>query len=167
MAEDSIDGLVRAVQGAFADGGAGLRRLLELVAGAAMAEEVTAHLGAGPHERAEGRRGHRNGHKPRALKTRVGELGLSVPQVRGCEPYHPSLFGRWQRSERALLVACAGMYFQGVSTRNVREVLEAMCDGDVSATTVSQVARELDEKVAAFRGRRLDEHEYPSTSTRT
>jgi transposase-like protein len=53
------------------------------------------------------------------------------------------------------------MYFQGVSTRNVREVLEAMCDGDVSATTVSQVARELDEKLAAFRSRRLDEHEYP------
>ena len=34
---------------------------------------------------------------------------LDVPQVRGCEPYHPSLFGKWQRSERALLVACAEM----------------------------------------------------------
>src|SRR5215213_1424641 len=161
MAEDSIDGLVRAVQGAFADGGAGLRRLLELVAGAAMAEEVTAHLGAGPHERAEGRRGHRNGHKPRTLKTRVGELGLDVPQVRGCEPYHPSLFGRWQRSERALLVACAEMYFQGVSTRNVREVLESMCAGEVSAMTVSRVAAELDEKLAAFRSRGLGHTSWP------
>jgi putative transposase len=161
MAEDSIDGLVRAVQGAFADGGAGLRRLLELVAGAAMAEEVTAHLGAGPHERAEGRRGHRNGHKPRTLKTRVGELGLDVPQVRGCEPYHPSLFGRWQRSERALLVACAEMYFQGVSTRNVREVLESMCAGEVSAMTVSRVAAELDEKLSTFRARRLDHTAWP------
>src|SRR5215213_6798341 len=160
MAEDSIDGLVRAVQGAFADGGAGLRRLLELVAGAAMAEEVTAHLGAGPHERAEGRRGHRNGHKPRTLKTRVGELGLDVPQVRGCEPYHPSLFGRWQRSERALLAACAEMYFQGVSTRNVRDVLEAMCDGEISSMTVSRVAAELDEKLAEFRGRRLAGADY-------
>ena len=56
MAEDSIDGLVRAVQGAFAEGPAGLRRLLELLAGAAMAEEVTAHLGAGPHERSDARR---------------------------------------------------------------------------------------------------------------
>lgn len=134
MADDSIDGLVAALQGAFAaDGGTGLRRLLELLAGRAMAEEVTAHVGAGPHERAEGRRGQRNGHKPRTLKTRVGELGLSVPQVRGCEPYHPSLFGKWQRSERALLVACAEMYFQGVSTRNVRDVLESMCAGEVSA----------------------------------
>ena len=165
MADDSIDGLVAALQGAFAagggGGGAGLRRLLELLAGRAMAEEVTDHLGAGPHERAEGRRGHRNGHKPRTLKTRVGELELSVPQVRGCEPYHPSLFGRWQRSERALLVACAEMYFQGVSTRNVREVLESMCAGEVSAMTVSRVAAELDEKLSTFRARRLDHTAWP------
>jgi transposase-like protein len=85
--------------------------------------------------------------------------------VRGCEhgPYHPSLFNKWQRSERALLVACAEMYFQGVSTRNVRQVLEAMCEGggDVSAMTVSRVAQELDEKLAEFRSRRLDAHAYP------
>ena len=162
MAEVSIDGLAEVLQGAFAaDGGTGLRRLLELLAGRAMAEEVTAHLGAGPHERAEGRRGHRNGHKPRMLKTRVGELELDVPQVRGCDPYHPSLFGKWQRSERALLVACAEMYFQGVSTRNVRDVLERMCAGEVSAMTVSRVAAELDEKLAAFRARRLDHSAWP------
>jgi putative transposase len=90
----------------------------------------------------------------------VGQLELSVPQVRGCEPYSPSLFGKWQRSERALLVACAEMYFQGVSTRNVTQVLEAMCDGEISSTMVSQVARELDEKLSAFRSRRLT-GEYP------
>jgi len=139
----------------------GMQRLLETIVNIGMREEAAAHVGAAEHERSAGRRGHRNGTKPRTLKTRLGELALSVPQVRGCEPYHPSLFGRWQRSERALLVACSEMYFQGVSTRNVRHVLEAMCDGEVSSTTVSQVARELDEKLAAFRRRRLDEHEYP------
>jgi putative transposase len=148
------------------------RRLLEVlkaVCQAAMAAEVAGHVGAGPHERSEARRGHRNGTKPRRLKTRVGELELDVPQVRGCEhgPYHPSLFNKWQRSERALLVACAEMYFQGVSTRNVREVLGAMCEGggggggEVSAMAVSRVAQELDEKLASFRSRRLDEHAYP------
>jgi putative transposase len=160
MATDSIglDGSL--VEGLFQDKEA-LPSLLAAICRAAMEQEVARHVGAGLHERAESRVGRRNGYKPRALRTRVGEVGLSVPQVRGCEPYHPSLFGKWQRSERALLVACAEMYFQGVSTRNVREVLEVMCDGDVSATTVSQVARELDEKVAAFRSRRLDGHEYP------
>jgi transposase-like protein len=66
------------------------------------------------------------------------------------------MFNRWQRSERALLVACGEMYFQGVSTRNVREVLESMCGGEVSAMTVSRVAAELDEKLSAFRERRLE-----------
>jgi putative transposase len=142
--------------------------VLKAVCQAAMEQEVTAHLGAAPHERAEGRRGHRNGTKPRRLRTRAGELGLDVPQVRGCEPYHPSLFNKWQRSERALLVACAEMYFQGVSTRNVREVLGAMCEGcgeggggEVSAMTVSRVAQELDGKLSEFRSRRLDGHAYP------
>jgi transposase-like protein len=156
----SIDGIVESVQGLFTDRD-GPRRLLGLLAAAAMEAEVADHLGAGPHERNAGRRGHRNGHKPRSLQTRVGTLELDVPQVRGCEPYHPNLFARWQRSERALLVACAEMYFQGVSTRKVQEVLGSMCGGEVSAATVSRVAAELDEKLAAFRARRLDHTSYP------
>ena len=78
-----------------------------------------------------------------------------MPQVRGCEPYHPSLFARFQRSERALLVACAEMYYQGVSTRNVQKVLERMCGLEVSSAGVSRVAQELDEKLSAFRARSL------------
>jgi putative transposase len=138
----------------------GIRRVLEAVVASVMREEVSAHVGAEEHERSDGRRGHRNGYKPRTFKTRIGELELSVPQVRGCEPYTPGMFGKWQRSERALLVACAEMYFQGVSTRNVQRVLDAMCDGEISSTMVSQVARELDEKLASFRSRRLS-GEYP------
>jgi putative transposase len=156
----SIDGLGELLQGVFARE-QGPRLLLAALAQAAMRGEVEAHVGAAPHERSEGRRGRRNGTKPRTLKTRVGEVELEVPQVRGCEPYHPSLFNKWQRSERALLVACSEMYFQGVSTRNVREVLESMCGGEVSAMTVSRVAAELDEKLASFRSRRLDHTVWP------
>jgi putative transposase len=151
----SIDGLGELLQGVFARE-EGPRLLLQALAQAAMGEEAEAHVGAAPHERSPGRRGHRNGTKPRALSTRVGGLELDVPQVRGCEPYRPGLFNKWQRSERALLTACAEMYFQGVSTRNVRDVLGAMCDGEVSAMTVSRVAQELDEKLGSFRSRRLD-----------
>lgn len=134
----------------------GLQRLLETVVNVGMREEAAVHVGAAEHERSANRRGYRNGSKPRTLKTRLGELELSVPQVRNCEPYHPSMFARWQRSERALLVACAEMYFQGVSTRNVQEVLQEMCGLDISSATVSRVAAELDEKLSAFRERRLD-----------
>jgi putative transposase len=134
----------------------GLRRLLETVLNGVMREEASAHVGAEMHERSESRQGYRNGTKPRGLKTRAGDLELDVPQVRDCEPYHPSLFGKWERSERALLVACSEMYFQGVSTRNVRAVLEQMSGTQVSAMTVSRVAAELDEKLDGFRARRLD-----------
>jgi putative transposase len=134
----------------------GLRRLLESVVNAGMRAEASEHVGADPHERSDARRGHRNGSKPRTFKTRAGELELSIPQVRGCEPYHPSLFAKWERSERALLVACSEMYFQGVSTRNVQAVLQQMCQGEISAMTVSRVAGEIDEKLSGFRSRRLD-----------
>jgi transposase-like protein len=154
-ADEDIDGILRVLQEAFCDK-EGLKRLLETVIQIGMREEVTAHLRAGRHERSGERRGYRSGDKPRTLATRVGKLELSVPQVRDCEPYHPSLFARWQRSERALLVACGEMYFQGVSTRNVQDVLEQMCGLGVSSMTVSRVAAELDEKLSAFRMRRLD-----------
>lgn len=163
MAKTSIGIESELVQRLFADPER-LRSIVEMICQVAMKQEVSEHLGADRHERCEGRRGHRNGHKPRTLVTRVGELELSVPQVRDCDrgPYHPSLFARWERSERALLVACGEMYFQGVSTRNVREVLSTMCEGvDLSAMTVSRVAQEIDEKLAEFRGRRLDAGAYP------
>lgn len=160
MAKGSMDDVVELLQEAFAKED-GMRLMLQTLLERGMEAEASEHVGASRHERSPERRGHRNGYKPRGLNTRVGELELEVPQVRGCEPYRPSMFGKWQRSERALLVACAEMYFQGVSTRNVRQVLEAMCEGEVSASTVSRVASELDEKLAAFRSRRLDHTSWP------
>jgi putative transposase len=160
MANQDGDVVGRLLQEVFSNRD-GAKRLLEHLLERAMAAEVSSHVGADPHERTDQRRGHRNGYKPRTLKTRVGELDLQVPQVRACEPYHPSMFAKWQRSERALLVACAEMYFQGVSTRNVRDVLDAMCDGEISSATVSRVAQELDEKLLTLRHRRLDATEYP------
>lgn len=153
MAKTSIDVNNDLFQRLFSDPQR-MREVIQVICQAAMSQEVGEHVGAQLHERTDGRRGHRNGSKPRTLLTRVGELELSVPQVRDCDrgPYHPSLFARWERSERALLVACGEMYFQGVSTRNVREVLATMCEGvELSAMTVSRVAQEIDEKLAVFR----------------
>lgn len=160
MADMNGDVIEQLVQEVFADRD-GLKRLLEVLLQATMQSEVSQHIGAERHQRSEDRTGHRNGLKPRKIKTRIGELDLQVPQVRGCDPYHPSMFNKWQRSERALLVACAEMYFQGVSTRNVRNVLEQMCGGDISSATVSRVAQELDQKLLTFRHRRLDATEWP------
>jgi putative transposase len=163
MAKQSIDVSGELVQRLFQEPDR-LAEVLRVICQAAMAQEVAAHVGAEPHQRTGERRGRRNGSKPRTLLTRVGGIELAVPQVRDCVagPYHPSLFARFERSERALLVACGEMYFQGVSTRNVTEVLETMCEGvELSAMTVSRVAQEIDEKLSQFRSRRLDANAYP------
>jgi len=137
------------------------RTMLEVFSQHLMEEELERYLGAQRHERTRARRGYRNGYKPRRLKTRVGELALQVPQVRGMQPYSPMLFAKWGRSERALMVACSEMYFMGVSTRKVKKVLEKMCGFELSASTVSCVAAELDEKLTEFRNRRLDDTTWP------
>ena len=159
MTKHNNDGYLDAIQERM-DGDM-LKAMLEVMAQRLMEEELALHLGAERHERTRERKGHRNGYKPRSLKTRVGELGLSVPQARGTQPYSPLLFAKWERSERALLVACAEMYFMGVSTRKVKRVLEKMGGFELSASTVSCVAQELDETLTEFRQRRLDEHTWP------
>jgi transposase-like protein len=159
MTTHKDDGYLEAVQERM--NGDVFKAMLEVMAQRVMEEEIALHLGAERHERSSDRRGHRNGYKPRSLKTRVGELSLHVPQARGVEPYSPMLFARWERSERALLVACAEMYFMGVSTRKVKHVLEKMGGFELSASTVSCVAQELDEKLTEFRQRRMDAQTWP------
>jgi transposase-like protein len=159
MARNYGDGLLERIQGQ--DSGDALKAMLEVMVREVMEAEIARHVGAERHERTADRRGQRNGYKPRSLKTRVGELALEVPQARGVEPYSPTLFAKWQRSERALLVTCAEMYFMGVSTRKVKRVLDKMGGFELSASTVSCVAQELDEKLTAFRQRRLDAHTWP------
>lgn len=153
--------LVSQFKNQLSDNGDLLHTLAEVFLRALMEDEVQQHVGAARHERTSSRQGSRNGYKPRKLKTRVGELELSVPQVRGMEPYHPSVFARYQRSERALLAACAEMYFMGVSTRKVSAVLEKMGGFELSAGTVSRVTLELDEQLKIFRERRLDDRTWP------
>jgi len=159
MTKHKTDGYVDEIQERM-DGDV-FKAMVELIAQRVMEEELARYLGAERHERTQERRGHRNGYKARSLKTRVGELSLQVPQARGVEPYSPMLFAKWQRSERALLVACAEMYFMGVSTRKVKRVLEKMGGFELSASTVSCVASELDEKLTEFRQRRLDGYTWP------
>jgi transposase-like protein len=160
MAMESMEWVGRLMQQAFKDP-EGMKLVLSHLSQAAMEHGVSQQLQAQRHERQPARRGYRNGYKHRELLTRIGRLELRVPQVRGCEPYHPGFFERYQRSERALLVACGEMYVQGVSTRRVQEVLEVMCGGEISAMTISRISAELDEKLKAFRGRWLGEQAWP------
>lgn len=122
--------------------------------------ELERHLGAAHYERAPGRRGYRNGTKPRTMRTAVGKLQFDVPQVREGS-FRPSAFERYQRSDQALVAAMQEMVVQGVSTRRVKAVLAEMGGFELSATTVSQTMVKLDQQIAQWRERRLDEHLYP------
>jgi len=133
--------------------------LLESVVQRVLDEELTAFLGAESHERTEDRLGYRNGYKPRQLKTRVGTLELLVPKDREGR-FRTELFERYQRSEKALLLAVAEMYVQGVSTRKVKKVTEALCGLEISRTQVSELAKGLDAEIEVWRSRRLEKG-YP------
>lgn len=126
----------------------------------AMRIERSQALEAGPYQRTEKRRGYANGFKPKTLNTRVGELALQIPQVRGEVEFYPSSLERGVRSERALKCAIAEMYVQGVSTRKVTAVMSELCGLEVSSTQVSRAARLLDEELARWRNRPLGEAPY-------
>jgi putative transposase len=136
-----------------------LRPLVEQIVQQILEAEMDETLGAEKSERTSNRLGYRSGHYPRTLVTRVGKLELRVPQDRQGR-FRTEVFERYQRSEKALVGALAEMYIQGVSTRKVKEITEQLCGHEFSAATVSRINQSLDEELAKFANRRLEE-EYP------
>ena len=122
-------------------------------------EEMKAHLKADKYERNDERSGLRNGYKPRTIKTRVGSFTLLVPQDREGS-FSTALFERYARSEKALVLTMMEAYILGVSTRKVSELTETLCGTTFSASTVSNLSRALDSRIAAFKERPLSK-EYP------
>ena len=71
-------------------------KIVERVLQELLEAQMTEHLGAAPHECTNAREGHRNGYKPRTLRTRVGTLNLLVlPQDRE-GTFSTRLFARYQ-----------------------------------------------------------------------
>jgi putative transposase len=136
-----------------------LKQLLQSFLQRHLESEITEYLQAAPYERAEQRKGHRNGYKPRMLRTRVGTLNLLVPKDRdGC--FQTCLFERYQRSEKALVLALQQMYLQGVSTRKVTDITERLCGTSFSRSQVSALCEKLDAELTIWRNRRLN-GDYP------
>ncbi len=133
--------------------------LFRVLLNAAMQIERQKHLGAAPNERTEARTGHANGYKDKTLVTRLGQITVAVPQVRE-GGFYPQSLEKGTRSERALKLALAEMYVQGVSTRKVAAITERLCGFEVSSGQVSQAAKELDATLAAWRSRPLAPQPY-------
>jgi transposase-like protein len=111
-------------------------------------------LGAAPYERTEARQGYANGYKGKTVTTRVGRITFDVPQTRDGD-FYPRALEKGLRSERALTMALAEMYVQGVSTRKVAAITEQLCGVELSSMQVSRATAQLDEGLARWRDRPL------------
>jgi putative transposase len=160
MTEDHRKVSEQLAQGILLDDPGFLREVVERVLQEMLEAEMTHHIGATPYERTDKRTGHRNGYKPRTLRTRVGTLNLLVPQDRE-GTFSTRLFSRYQRNEKALVLALMEMYVEGVSTRKVKEVTEELCGTSFSKSLVSSLAGRLDSELEAWRNRRLEAEAYP------
>lgn len=137
----------------------GMAQAMEILMNEAMKIERSEVLNAAPYQRCSDRRGYANGYKPKTVNTRIGPLELSVPQTRDIE-FYPQSLERGVRSERALKLAVAEMYVQGVSTRKVAEITRELCGLDITSTQVSRAAELLDEELHQWRNRPLGEIPY-------
>lgn len=137
----------------------GFASAMQILLNEAMKLERQAALNAQPYERTQTRRGYANGFKPKTVETRLGRLELAVPQTRGVE-FYPSSLERGTRSERALKLAIAEMYLQGVSTRKVTAVMQELCGLDVTSMDVSRAVQSLDKEFLQWRERPLGEIAY-------
>ena len=131
-----------------------LRDGMRVLSQALMELEVTQHVGAQRHERTPERTGQRNGYRDRTWDTRVGTMELKVPRVRDGS-YFPSLLDPRRRAERALVAVVQEAYVQGVSTRRVDDLVQALGMTGISKSQVSRLCQELDTEVERFRTRRL------------
>ncbi len=123
--------------------------------------ELTAQIGAAPHERSDSRTNLRNGHRPKIVSTPAGDLELKIPKVREGS-FFPSLLEPRRRVDKALWAVIMAAYITGTSTRKVDELVRALgCDSGVSKSTVSRICKEIDEQVAVVRKRRLDHVTFP------
>ena len=133
--------------------------LFRILLNSAMQVERSKYLQAGNYERTEDRTGHSNGYKPKTVKTRLGEITFAIPQVRE-GGFYPSALEKGMRSERALVIALAEMYVQGVSTRKVKAITEELCGVEITAMQVSRAAAQLDTVLQEWRERPLGDVQY-------
>jgi putative transposase len=138
-----------------------LREMVKSFAEALMGAEVDALCGAAYGERAAERSNRRNGYRERPFDTRAGSIALAVPKLRSGSYFPDWLLERRRRAERALVAVVAECYVRGVSTRRVEGLVKTLGIEHISKSAVSEMAKSLDEEVAAFRSRPLDGGPYP------
>jgi putative transposase len=137
-----------------------LRSMVTTFAEALMSAEADAVCGAGYGERSAERRNTRNGYRQREWDTRAGSIDLAIPKLRHGSYFPDWLLERRRRAEAALVTVVATSYLLGVSTRRMEKLVAALGITSLSKSQVSEMAKDLDAQVEAFRTRPLDAGPY-------
>jgi putative transposase len=137
-----------------------LREMVKLFCERVMGEEVDAICGASYGERSDERINRRNGYRSRAWDTRTGTIDLAVPKLREGSYFPDWLLEPRRRAERAFVQVVCESYVRGVSTRRVEGLVRTLGIERISKSRVSEMAKELDSAVEAFRTRPLDGAPY-------
>ena len=132
-----------------------LHELMSLVLHRLMDAEVESQCGARPHERSAERVNWRNGYRERGFETRLGTLDLKVPRLRQGS-YLPGFLEPRRATEKALVAVVQEAYIQGVSTRKVDDLVQALGMTGISKSQVSRLCADIDERVEAFLTRILN-----------
>jgi len=131
-----------------------LRTIAESVLQLIMEADVDGLIGAGRYERGDGRQTWRNGYRDRSLDTRLGTLNLKIPKMRQ-GAYFPGFLEPRKMVEKALVAVIQEAWINGVSTRKVDELVQAMGMTGISKSSVSKLCKDIDERVNAFLKRPL------------
>jgi putative transposase len=137
-----------------------LRAMLKTFVEALLSADADALCGAAYGERSPDRTNRRNGYRDREWDTRAGTIELAIPKLREGSYFPDWLLTRRRRAEQALISVVATSYLLGVSTRRVEKLVETLGVTRLSKSQVSEMAKSLDEQVAAFRNRPLDAGPY-------
>ena len=133
-----------------------LRQMVQTFAEALMSADADAVCGAGYGQRSPDRSNTRNGYRHREWDTRAGTIDLAIPKLREASYFPEWLLERRRRAESALVSVVATSYLLGVSTRRMEKLVEQLGITRLSKSQVSEMAKDLDGQVEAFRTRPLD-----------
>src|SRR5829696_1441550 len=136
-----------------------LRQMVQIFAEALMSADADAVCSAAYGQRSPDRRNTRNGYRSRGWDTRAGSIELAVPKLREGSYFSGWLLERGRRAESALVSVVAASYLLGVSTRRMEKLVELGITR-LSKSQVSEMAKDLDGQVEAFRTRPLDAGPY-------
>jgi putative transposase len=136
-----------------------VRELLGHVVERLMEFEVEQRCGADYGARTSDRVNSRNGYRERLWETRAGSVDLKIPKLRKGS-YLPAFLEPRRTAEKALVAVVQEAYIQGVSTRSVDSLVQAMGMSGISKSQVSRLCSEIDERVNAFLKRPI-EGEWP------